>query len=106
VLGTRGTVSVGSVALRLAQEPSGGFSRGRRRAAERTKRGQTANGWRPATRDDGTQRARLKTRGATVGPRIVSPLERSVGMQHDGSGMTHGVGIGLGQHVDVVASAY
>jgi hypothetical protein len=45
----------------------------------------------------------LHPRGAAVRPRIVSAFQSAVLVQHHCAGMTHEVGIGLIQHVDLMA---
>src|SRR5271169_5766561 len=49
---------------------------------------------------------RLNPRRAAVGARVVAAFQSTVGMQDDGAGVAHGVGIGLVQHFDVVAGRH
>src|SRR5664280_1412896 len=51
-------------------------------------------------------RNQLDARGAAVGARIVAAFERAVGLQDDGAGVPHAVGIGLAQHLDIVAGRH
>ncbi len=56
-----------------------------------------------ATRSIAARRVGSGAGGTAVGAGIVGAFERAVGMQHHGAGMAHRVGVGLGQHLDVVA---
>ena len=49
-------------------------------------------------------RSQLYPVGAAIGARIVGRFERSAGVEHHRAGVTHDVAVGLGQHLDLVAS--
>ena len=43
---------------------------------------------------------------STIGARVVHAFQRSVGMQHHGARMAHGVRIGIRQYLDIVAGRH
>src|SRR5665213_298607 len=43
---------------------------------------------------------------AAIGARIMAALQRAVRMQDDRTGMPHSIGIGVGEHLDIVAGRH
>ena len=108
----RGRARAHGVGQRLAasdregQAGRRGAVRSARRTGRRTKRRASAS-WSTTRRSfTAFEQHRLKPRRAAVGARIVRAFERAVRMQHHRAGVAHRVGIGVRQHLDVVAGRH